>query len=621
MNRRFATLMLFFSLFVLLVIAQYFKLMVLQDGPQESTQSRPVSVERGPILDRNGRILAVQTRLYSVTAWIPHIEDKDQTAERLAAVLNQSSRELRRKFDAYSGFLYVERKISPSASDKVQNMIDSGLLPGISLEPEYGRNYPEQDLAAHVLGYVGTDNIGLDGIELTYDGILSPNTDSEELVGSTRYGNQLFLTIDLNIQFMAESIAERALEEHDANAIMILVMDAKNGDILAMTSTPDFNPNTFQQASRRSRQNLPITYSYEPGSVFKIFSIASLMEMGAINAESEFFCDGHYERTFPSNETVRINCLGRHGLVTPQQILQYSCNSGAAYASDLVDKEGFYRQIRDFGFGGKTNLPFPGETRGLLEEPENWSGRTKPTIAIGQEISVSAVQMAAAATAFSNQGIVLQPHIVKKVVAPNGQVLQESSREPLRRVIRPEVARAILLMMETVTGPGGTAQRAKINGVRVSAKTGTAQKFDPQTGTYSNDAFVASCMSLFPTEDPQLITYVVIDTPKGDEYYGGRIAAPLMAELGEQLVDYLGIPTSQDTVVQHPGIIKLKDLPPISIGEELPDLRGIAKRRLLPLLQQDNIEVHFRGEGWVSSQSPAPGTPVTDGMKLELEFE
>ncbi|MCF7913638.1 MAG: peptidoglycan glycosyltransferase [Spirochaetaceae bacterium] len=619
-TRRFGIVIILFTVFVLLLVAQYFKVMVLEPDKPEPERTIETSSERGPILDRNGRILAMQTRLFSVTAWVPNIENSTYTAETLAPILKLDAEMLKRRIDQSRGFLYIKRKVSPSTREKVRRLIADRKLPGISLEPEYGRNYPEQDLAAHVLGFVGTDNVGLDGIELTYNDTLAPSADAEDNA-PVKYGNQLFLTLDLNIQYMAEEVAQKTYEEYDANSVMVLVMDARNGEILGWANSPDFDPNTFNRTDVFAKNNRPVTYAYEPGSVFKIFSIASLLELGALAPDTEFYCNGYYEREFPNADTVHINCLGTHGTVNAQTILQYSCNAGAAYASDLVSKEEFHRQITEFGFGSKTHLPFPGETGGIFSEPERWSGRTKPTIAIGQEISVTALQMITAATAFTNQGMLLQPHIVKKIVSPDGKIIQENKREPIRQAVRPEVAEASLLMMETVTADGGTAHRARIDGIRMSAKTGTAQKIDPRTGNYSENSFVASTMAIYPTDDPRLITYIVIDTPQGDEFYGGRIAAPMIRELGLKLIPYMGIPTENEEVIRHSGVVKLKQQPQVEIGASLPDLRGISKRRLLPLLSHEDIDAIFRGEGWVKSQDPEPGTPVTKNMQLILEFE
>jgi len=625
---RFAIVMLFVSVFVILLTARYFQVMILDSqSTNTQTSSRTSTVERGPILDRSGKVLAIQTRLYSVTAWLPNVENLTRTAEILASIIDTDAQTLLERMRSENGFLYILRKVSPSTSEKIRTRIEAGDLPGISLEPEYGRNYPQKDLASHVLGFVGTDNIGLDGIELTYEQTLSPEHNDSENVNSENgggarpeYGNQLFLTLDLNIQYMAEGIAEKALKEHDANSVTVLVMDAKTGDFLAWSSVPDFDPNRFVNATKEEKRNRPLTNSFEPGSVFKVFSMASLLDLGGITPASTFFCDGAYERDFP-DETVVINCLEAHGEVNAQKILQYSCNAGAAYASETVGKHEFYSKLTDFGFASPTHLPLPGETSGLLSQPQRWSGRTKPTVAIGQEISVSAVQLVTAATAFTNDGMLLQPHIVKKIVSSNGEPIENYSREALKRVVSPEVARGILLMMESATERSGTAWRAKIPNVRTSAKTGTAEKIDPQSGRYSENAFIASCLGIFPTNDPQIITYINIDHPKGKEFYGGRIAAPLVSELGEKLVTYLGIPTSEETVVQHSGVIQLPKIPNIKIEGTLPDLRGLPKRSLLPLLSREDIEVHFKGEGWVVEQSPSPGTEIKEGMELHLRFE
>jgi cell division protein FtsI (penicillin-binding protein 3) len=626
---RFAIVILFASVFVILLVARFFQVMILEpESPDTQASSHASKVERGPILDRSGKILAIQTRLYSVTAWLPNVENISKTAEILASLIDTDAQSLLERMRGESGFLYIRRKVSPSTSEKIRERIEAGDLPGITLEPEYGRNYPQKDLASHVLGFVGTDNIGLDGIELTYEQTLSPEqgdtkhggTESGK-EGNPEYGNQLFLTLDLNIQYMAEGIAEKALKEHDANSVTVLVMDAETGEFLAWSSVPDFDPNRFVNATEEEKQNRPLTYAFEPGSVFKVFSIASLMDLGGITPESTFFCDGAYEREFPDDDTVVINCLGVHGEVNAQKILQYSCNAGAAYASETVGKREFHSKLTEFGFGSPTHLPLPGETAGLLREPRRWSGRTKPTIAIGQEISASSVQIVTAATALTNDGMLLQPHIVKKTVSSDGNPIERNTREPLKRVVSPEVARGVLLMMESATERSGTAWRAKIPNVRTSAKTGTAEKIDPESGKYSEDAFIASCLGIFPTNDPRIITYVAIDHPRGEEFYGGRIAAPLVSELGEKLVTYLGIPTSEETVVRHSGVIQLPKIPDVEIEGTLPDLRGLPKRRLLPLLSREDLEVHFEGEGWVVEQSPPPGTDVEEGMEIHLKFE
>ena len=211
--------------------------------------------------------------------------------------------------------------------------------------------------------------------------------------------------------------------------------------------------------------------------------------------------------------------------------------------------------LRSLGFGSQTQLPVPGESSGLLRTPDKWSIRSKPTIAFGQEMLVSAVQLASAATVFSNEGVLLQPHIIDRILSPDGQTIEEVGREPLHRVFSPETARAMLLMMETATEEGGTAHRMRTEGLRISAKTGTSQVIDPETGSYSDENFIASALAIFPTDDPQLIIYVVIQNPKGASYYGGRIASPIVKKMIDETVPYLGINRSTDKVLRHSGRI------------------------------------------------------------------
>ncbi|MCK5198017.1 MAG: peptidoglycan glycosyltransferase, partial [Spirochaetales bacterium] len=310
---RFAVFSIITSIFVLLIIWKYVDIMLISPTPVSRVTGPAQIVERGPILDRNGRILAIQTQMDSVTAWMPNVKGKENTSEILADALSMNSDLILKKFINYTGFIYIKRKISPTESIRIRDLINNGEIPGISLEPEYGRNYPEQNLTSHLTGFTGIDNTGLDGIELTYNDILAPKSDSDDEI---IYGNQLFLTIDLNIQYFSRKLAEKAYLEHDADSVMILVMDAGNGDFLSWVSIPDYNPNTFGLASSIEKNNLPITYAYEPGSVFKIFSLAAEMEIGGISPNSHFYCNGFYEHQFSQDETVKINCLGVHGDVS-----------------------------------------------------------------------------------------------------------------------------------------------------------------------------------------------------------------------------------------------------------------------------------------------------------------
>jgi len=604
---------------VLFIIGKLVSLMILTPLNESPTPIKMPVVERGPILDRNGKILAISTRLNSVTAWIPDLEEPETAAQQLAGILGQSEDEIIERLEEASGFIYIKRKITPTESGKIEKLKNSGNLKGINLIPEFGRNYPEQNLASHVIGYVGVDNVGLDGIEYTFNQELSPPTVDHRK--SEIYGNQVFLTIDINIQYMLQKTALAALKDNQAEAVVILVMEAKTGEILGYCSVPNFDPNEFNRFNMSSRRNLPISQAYEPGSVFKIVSIASFLQLQGMTTEATFNCNGYYEQTLPNGSTYRIRDLGSHGRVNAQLIIKYSCNAGAAYASERIDARSFYRMLTLFGFGNNTELPLPGESSGILAKPDKWSMRSKPTIAFGQEISVSAIQMLSAATVFANSGLLLKPIIVSKIVSPQGKIIKKFNREPLREVVSPGIAREVLEMMESAVQEGGTARRGRIPGIRISAKTGTAQVADPKTGKYSEIDFIASYLGIFPTDDPQLIIYTVIHLPRGDNYYGSRIAAPVFKQTAENLISYLGITRNSDVEIEHSGAIHLQIPENIKIGSTMPDLTGTPKRLLLPLLNQSDIIVNILGQGYVVRQNPAPGTDLEKGMTIVLELE
>lgn len=604
-----------FLLFVLLL--NLIIIMLVMPQPENAEKVLTSLVERGAILDRNGRPLAIQTQLYSVEAWIPHIEDIKETVTLLATVLGQSEDEIFRKLHSTTKSVYIERKISTKKSEKIREYKKQGKLKGILLRTEYGRIYPEQELSSHIIGYVGVDNIGLEGIEYTFDKELSPEPTAKDQ--TEILGNHIVLTIDINIQFILDKIARQAFKEQKAESIMILAMNAHSGEILGYSSIPDFDPNEFLKYDRNERINRPLTQAYEPGSTFKIFSLASMLEIGAISTEDTFTCEGFYEKELADGNKIRIDCLGVHGIVNPELIIKYSCNAGAAYASENAEDILFYEKLKDFGFGERTGLPLPGESYGIFHEPHTWSKRSKATIAIGQEISVSAVQMLSAATVFCNDGMLLQPLIVKKIISPEGKVLKTFGREEIRRVVSADVAREMLHMMTSASEAGGTARKAAIEGISIAAKTGTAEVPDPATGLYAKDKFIASIIGMFPSEDPQIILYIIIQNPKGEQYFGSKIAAPLFRQAALEIISYYNIPQEGDNLITQPDEINIKRPSSIKVGSHLPDLIGLPKRLILPLFQA-GIEVYLDGEGYVVAQEPPPGTEIKKGMKVFLKL-
>jgi len=612
----------FIGIFLLVILGKYFSIMVLSPRsgakPQVSTL-----VERGPILDRSGHILAIENRLFSITAWVPSITRPEETAVLLGQVLEVESSDILKSFQNSNGFLYIKRKVSSTISKRISEMKSAGYLNGISLEPEFGRLYPEKEMAAQLIGYTGLDDVGLSGLEFTLDDILAPEPQPvpEGSNDQLSYGNQVFLTIDLNIQYKFEQFAEDARIREEADSVMLFAMDAKTGEILASAVKPGFDPNSYSQYPADTWKNKLVSSYYEPGSVFKIFSVASLLQIGGISDHDIFNCNGFYEHTLPNGQVVTINCLGVHGNVTSSDILKYSCNAGVGYASDSASAQSFYDMLKMFGFGNQVQSVIPGENPGLLRDPGQWSARSKPTIAMGQELGVTPIQILSAATAIANKGVLLKPLIVKKILDPRGNVLQEFNRSPVRQVVSPDVATSVLAGMYAGTQGNGESRRAAMTTINVAAKTGTAQKLNPSTGLYSEDAFVASCLAIFPAEDPQVIVYMVIDYPKAGSHFGGIIAAPVIKEASEYLASYLGITKSTDTVIAHSGAVTIDEMLPADITDTVPDFTGTSKRQLLPLLSRTDISVSVIGDGWVVRQSPPAGTQVTKGMKITLELE
>jgi cell division protein FtsI (penicillin-binding protein 3) len=580
-------------------------------------------VERGAILDRRGRILAITTRHQDVSAWAPGITDPRGTAELLGPILGIDPAALQDGWRRRPGYSVIKRRLSDGEAAAIAALRGQGKLAGIRLEDGYGRMYPEGRLASTLIGTVGVDNTGLEGIEYTFNDELAPQP-----VGTDRdtvYGSQVVLTIDAAVQHRVERVAREAFRATRADSLMVLVLDADTAEVLSWVSLPDFDPNEVQTGSSPAGSselaNRPVTMAYEPGSVFKVFSLASLLELGTIDASSTFTCRGYYEQQLVDSPPIHIGCIRAHGEVDARRILQYSCNAGAAYASDTATNAAFAAALARFGFGRETGVPLPGESAGLLAPAAKWSARSKATIAFGQEISASALQVAAAAMAIADGGTLLEPLVVGRIVAPDGRVVKAFGRKPLWEAVSARTARQVLDMMESATGESGTARRAAIEGLRISAKTGTAQVVDPGTGKYSESDFIASLLGIFPTGDPEVVVYVVIQNPRGESYYGSTIAAPVFRDVALELLDALGIPRDGESVLPRAGAVDVPPHPAAVIGSVMPDLTGTSKRLLLPLLARDDLQVVLRGSGTVVRQDPPPGTPVAAGMRIVLELE
>jgi cell division protein FtsI (penicillin-binding protein 3) len=602
-------------------IVRYGRLALEAGGAPSSPSSRVVTI-RGPIYDREGRLLAVDTDLYDISVWKPSVTKgrESQFADAIAAALGVDQAEiLGHMTGGGPDFSYLARRVSGDVAKAVESAIVSTGMNGIRLDRVAGRVYPERSLAAHLVGFVGTENHGLAGAEAAFDSVLA--ADPEAAKGGVSYGDSVFLTIDADLQFRLETLARKALTDNAAEALALVAMEARTGDIIAYVSLPDFDPNEFLAADRSAWVDRVAIYAYEPGSVFKVYSMGSLMALGGIDGRSRFYCDGSYEHATASGEDIVIKCLGVHGIVDVTRILEYSCNAGAAYASDTVSPIDFYAKIREFGFGEREGADLAGESPGLLRKPEDWSARTKPTVAIGQELLVTALQMASAATVIANGGVLLRPRTLDRITDATGNTIDAPSPISVRRVMEKSEADAILGAMEAAVLDTGTGHRARIEDLRMSVKTGTAQVIDPATRRYSDTDFIASTIALFPSGAPEYIVYTAIFNPKGASTYGGRIAAPFVKDVANTIADLYGIARSGSASASHGGRIQVSGIDAATIGEYMPDLRGLPKRALTSLLERKDIGVQIVGDGWVREQTPAPGEPVIAGMTVILRLE
>ena len=609
---RFIFFIICIFIFVILLIFQFAKYMVFR---QPEVIKPKIITERGNIYDRNKKILAVQTTFYNLYADKTLIKNIPDCAAILSSVLQQPEAAILDKIqNSKSNFLYLKKRISESEKDIIKGIIDGNNLSGIRFEPVFNRTYPENKLASTVVGFLGDDGVGRTGVEYRLQNILSP---PPETAGYTGKGYDVYLTIDGNIQYMLEKILAKTMEETKAELAMFIAADAKTGEILAYANEPSASLANFTESTAEERFDRPANYIYEPGSVFKIFSMAAFLELGTTKDNAVYKCDANFEFTRPNIKP--ITCLKVHGNVTPRDIIRFSCNDGSAQIADVTDDTEFYEKLKKFGFGEKTKIELPGETAGLFSDPKHWSLRTKHTIAIGQEIGVSALQITQAATAFTNAGNILKLTLLSKIADKDGNIVYLHKPSFVKKAISEKTARLLLSYMRTGSIEG-IAWRAAINGVPIAVKTGTAQMANKNGRGYSKTDFISSCIGIFPADDPKIILYAVFAKPVG-QIYGSVIAAPAISQAASDIIDYLGLARENAPTVEHTGRIPVSETRPIVLKGVMPNLTGVPKKLLLDMLLQKDYSVKINGDGYVVSQMPPAGTVLQKGMKIELNLE
>lgn len=615
-NRRLRLLIFALSTFAAAVLVRYAVLAI--EGPDKTEKSTNTVTERGRILDRNGNVLAFDIPKFNIAIRKNEIDPFriHEDLRIVASALNTSADALEQKIrDSSQNFVYLAKRLDIDTVKPLLSQADKGQLAGFLIEEISGRIYPEGRLASHLIGFTGEGNRGLEGVEYKYDTELS-GAGSENVRGS-----DIYLTIDAHLQYALEQTARKAFIENHAESLFLMAMDVNTGEVLAYVQMPDFDPNNFGAFKEAEREDRMSVYSYEPGSVFKIFSMASVLDAGLITPKTQFNCDGAYRKTLPSGEQIIIKDLHSYGMLDLAGILAKSSNAGAGYASDRMSEAEFYSRLINFGFTQKTGIGSPGENPGSLREPAKWSARTKPTVAIGQEIRVTALQMITAASAVANGGILLKPETIQRIEQADGKILYNHKPVALRKVIAPETSRAIITAMESAASLEGTGWRAKVPDVRMAVKTGTAQMIDPKTRAYSETDFIASTLGILPADNPKVAIYVAIVKPKGDSYLGGQIAAPVLREAAESAISILGLPRGKSQNAMHDGLVTIQEPAPAVIGAKMPDLGGFSKRQLLPLLLRSDITVIINGDGYVVSQDPPPGTAIEAGARIVLRLQ
>ena len=541
-RKRFRIIIILLILLLGVLLWRITKLMFFHKAILSAVPSQVNLSERGFILDRNGEKLALSLETLSVYARPSEIENKKETATELARVLGTRYDRVLRMINTNKPFVWIERQVDIALIPSFDELD----LKGIYTEKEFRRYYPFGNLASHVIGFAGIDQEGLEGIEYQFDEVLLPRKREErpEAHGGeeTTRGYSVVLTIDRYVQEIVEEELAASYAQTGAQLITALVMRPDTGEILALSNKPDYDLNRFGNYPDDLIRNKAITDSFEPGSTFKIFISSILFDSGLIDEDDTFECSGEIDVG-----KVTIHDTGEHGIVNPRQILERSCNVGMVLSVDRIGKSDLFEKLRAFGFGTPTGINLPGEARGILRNPGEWSMLSKYVIAIGQEVSSTPLQIITAAGAIANDGVLMQPRIVKSIERPDGTLIKEYVPLQIRRVLSSETANRMLDILTGVLSDRGTGYNARIEGYSMAGKTGTAQIADREKGGYLEGQFYASFIGFLPVPEPKIVVLVTLDRPTG-ESYGGQTAAPVFKHIVERIAPYLNIYPSSTKV-------------------------------------------------------------------------
>lgn len=611
---------------------------------QQWTKGIEIKAKRGVIYDRNGKKLAVSVSSYTVWASPVEIEDPEKTAKQVAEILDLEEEDVYKKLTKKSRVEKIKQWISKEEATALRK----ANLHGIEVVDDNKRYYPFGNFASHILGFTDIDNNGLYGIEKTYDKYLNgtpgkwiKTTDSagrQLPYGSEKYyeaqdGLSVVLTIDETIQHFAEKAASETLVKNNAKNVSVLVMEPNTGDVLAMATKPDYDPNNpkepldentknewaqLPQKELEKRwydmwRNFPINDAYEPGSTFKIITSSAGLEENVVTPESKFYCSG-YINDIPGAKLKCWRYYNPHGSQTFVEGVQNSCNSVFVELGRRLGNEKMYKYIKAFGFGEPTGIDLPGEQGGIIpSSPDAMKEVNLATISYGQGIAVTPIQLVTAISAVANGGNLMKPRLVKELIDQGGNVVHSFKPEAKRKVISNETSKTLLQILESVVKKG-TGKQAYVPGYRIGGKTGTASKVID--GRYVPGKYTASFAGIAPVDDPKVVVLVIIDEPSNGEYYGGRIAGPVAGELIKEILDYLEV-EPQFTEEEAEEYNKTSEVPDVrnkSITE--------AGKILIDMGFKYNIEApQVQENSMVVDQFPLPGTKVNVGSIIDLYLE
>ncbi|GGL44785.1 stage V sporulation protein D [Sporolactobacillus putidus] len=583
----------------------------------------PYEAERGEILDSRGKVLATNMSSPSVLVVPKQVRNPSLTAEKLAGVLGMAKQTALADITKKQSIVRITPEGRKIANDKAAALKAMG-LPGVFIAEDFKRDYPNGNYLAHVLGFAGIDNQGLTGLESYYnDGLKGQNghvsffSDAQGNRMSSlkdqyippKSGANLMLTIDSRVQSIIERELNNAMATYHPDSALAIAMDPNNGDILGMSSKPDFNPGNYKNVPAEVyNHNLPIWKTYEPGSTFKVITLAAALQENVVDLNKDHF----YDSGAINVSGTQLHCWkrGGHGSETFLQVVQNSCNPGFVALGQRLGKDRLFSYINKFGFGEKTGIDLPGEGKGILFNKNKVGPLELATTAFGQGVSVTPIQQVAAVAAAINGGHLYEPHLAKAWIDPNtGQTLNRIQPVEKRQVISSATSKKVRDALESVVAQG-TGRNAYVDGYRVGGKTGTAQKVNPNGGGYMANNYIVSFMGFAPANNPQIVVYVAIDNPKGTVQFGGTVSAPIAGKIIGDSLSAMGVKKTGGGLEKQ---TKWPDQPLIKV----PNLVGMRKEELMNSVSDLRLEELGNGDV-VTLQSPKPGVKVKQGSTIMI---